>query len=400
MVISILAASAAADSAESCHASLGGSADIACIDAENRAQTIHEKPQGSIAGNVLLQTNTVRAHASMQKQAQPLELLEDPGQLEDVGLAQEEEDGSNRRRRRRRRRTNAATKSPSKPAETVQASSGLSCTTSAYENADFSKGAAGTCTGCLVPTSNGQGLPLCFYRNDQYAKQACSASEGKVYCGDHVPVAQPMPAAKETVAPPTPAPAVATVAAATTAKPESITTPTIPTTTSTTTTTTTTTQSAYECIAPPGKSFEAAKEICPTQNEYWCKIKGPSCEWKLRSAQFQASVSNEDGACSSTKGTSWSEYCAKSEAKTQCEERYAGESKCFWTPGTTPAPTAPAGADVASSCEDEAAFKNSWGWSCATLGAAAWAKSIRDAKCTASQYADFGEHCRKTCNRC
>merc|ERR1719161_1202616 len=58
-----------------------------------------------------------------------------------------------------------------------------SCATSPYENGDGSKGEPGTCTGCLVPTSSGKGLPLCHYRKS-HAKEACEASEGKVWCGN------------------------------------------------------------------------------------------------------------------------------------------------------------------------------------------------------------------------
>merc|ERR1719405_163098 len=59
-----------------------------------------------------------------------------------------------------------------------KAEANLSCETSAYENADFSKGKPGTCKGCLIAADTGDGLPLCFYRTS-HAKEACQAGEGK-----------------------------------------------------------------------------------------------------------------------------------------------------------------------------------------------------------------------------
>merc|ERR1719313_3260990 len=62
-------------------------------------------------------------------------------------------------------------KAPGKKPSGPISSGSLSCATSAYENADFSKGAAGTCKGCLVPANTGSGLPLCHYRGDKWAKK-------------------------------------------------------------------------------------------------------------------------------------------------------------------------------------------------------------------------------------
>merc|ERR1719405_259138 len=64
-----------------------------------------------------------------------------------------------------------------KTKEELKEEAKASCATSPYENGDGSKGEPGTCTGCLVPTSSGKGLPLCHYRKS-HAKEACEASEG------------------------------------------------------------------------------------------------------------------------------------------------------------------------------------------------------------------------------